>query len=116
MSINKVILVGNLGADPELRYTQNKTAVCSFSLATEYTKRGPEGEIEKETLWHNISCFGPIAEAAGMHLKKGRQAYVEGSLVPNAWDGPDGTVHKGVRVNAHTVEFLGGGVKPAGKE
>lgn len=85
--------------------------MCSFSLATDYATRNGEGEMEHETLWHSVSCFGPIAEAAGKHLKKGRQAYVEGSLVPNAWEGPDGTVHKGVRVNANVVEFLGGGEK-----
>ena len=107
MSINKVILVGNLGADPELRYTANELPVCSFSIATDHMKRNGEGESEKETLWHSVACFGQIAEAAGKHLKKGRQAYIEGTLVPNVWQDSEGTKHAGVRVHAHTVEFLG---------
>ena len=109
MSINKVILVGNLGADPDLRYTNKDLAVCGFSIATDYAKRSGEGETEKETLWHNIVCFGSIAENASKYLKKGRQVYLEGTLVPNTWEDSDGIKHAGVKVHAQTIEFLGSG-------
>ncbi len=114
MSINKVILVGNLGADPEVRYTSDELAVCNFSIATEFPRRNEDGEIERETLWHSIACFGKLAENAAKHLKKGRQVYLEGSLVPNIWEGKDGKKQTQLRVHASTIEFLGAG--QAGKK
>lgn len=107
MSINKVILVGNLGADPELRYTTGELAVCSFSVATDYGKKNEAGETERETLWNQIVCFGKLAENAGKHLKKGRQVYLEGSLVPNVWEDREGKTQTSLRVHASTIEFLG---------
>lgn len=111
MSINKVILVGNLGADPDLRKTPSDLPVCGFSVATDYAKRNGEGETEKETLWHNIVCFGSLAENAGKFLKKGRQVYLEGTLVPNAWEDGEGVKHAGVKIHAQTIEFLGSSQK-----
>ncbi len=116
MSINKVILVGNLGADPDLRKTPSDLPVCGFSIATDYIKRNGEGESEKETFWHNIVCFGSIAENAGKYLKKGRQVYLEGTLVPNTWEDGDGTKHAGVKIVAQTIEFLGSAQKPEASE
>ncbi len=109
MSINKVILVGNLGADPELKYTSEELPICTFAVATEATRRSEDGESEKETYWHTIVCFGNLAENAGKYLKKGRQVYLEGTLVPKTWEDKDGRKQTALRVHASVVEFLGSG-------
>ena len=84
--INKVILVGNLGRDPEVRVTTSGTPVTSFSLATNRRWRDSEGQRQEATEWHNVVCFGRQAEVAGQFLSRGRQLYVEGRLQTRSWE------------------------------
>ena len=84
--INKVILVGNLGRDPELRSTQSGQQVASFSLATNRKWKDRDGNRQEQTEWHNIVCWGRQAEIAGQYLTKGRQIYVEGRLQTSSWE------------------------------
>lgn len=85
--VNKVILIGNLGADPETRYSQGGNAVTKFRLATsEGWKDRQTGEMQERTEWHNITCFARMAEVAGEYLKKGSKVYIEGSLSTSSWE------------------------------
>ncbi len=85
-SINKVILIGNLGKDPELKYTNNGTAVAKFSLATSDRFKDKAGEFQERTEWHNIVCWQRTAEIAAEYLKKGGKVYIEGRLHTDSWD------------------------------
>ena len=85
-SVNKVILIGNLGKDPEIRYTPSGTAVGKFTLATNERTKDKEGQWQDRTEWHNLVAFGRTAEIVGEYLKKGRTCYVEGSLRTSSWD------------------------------
>ncbi len=85
-SVNKVILIGNLGKDPEVKYTQGGMAVAHFSLATNERVKDKEGNWNDRTEWHNIVLFDRKAEVAGEYLKKGRTVYIEGSIRTNSWD------------------------------
>jgi single-strand DNA-binding protein len=106
-SLSKVILVGNLGSDPEMRYTPNGKAVTSFSLATNrrYTTSG--GENREETDWFRISVWGKQAEQCNQFLSKGKQVYVEGRLHARNWEGQDGQTRTSLEVAAERVLFLG---------
>jgi len=84
--INKVILLGNLGKDPELKYTPQGTPVAKFSLATSDRYKDKDGNWQDRTEWHNITAWGRTAEIAGEYLKKGRQVYIEGALRTHSWD------------------------------
>ena len=84
--VNKVILLGNLGKDPEVKYTQGGMAVASFSLATSSSVKDKDGNWQDKTEWHNIKAFGRTAEVAGEYLKKGRTVYIEGRLHNDSWD------------------------------
>lgn len=84
--VNKVILLGNLGKDPEVKYTQSGMAVARFSLATTERAKDKEGNWQDKTEWHNLVAFGRTAEVAGEYLKKGRTVYIEGSLRSSSWD------------------------------
>jgi single-strand DNA-binding protein len=109
MSVNKVILVGNLGRDPELRATPSGQSVCNFSLATteRFTDRG--GQQRDQTEWHNIVVWGKQADLCGQYLKKGRQVYVEGRLTTRQYDAKDGSGKRyRTEVVAQRVQFLGG--------
>ncbi len=86
MSVNKVILVGRLGKDPETRYTSGGQAVCNFSLATDETFKDRNGERQKRTEWHRIVMWGKLAEIAQQYLKKGAQIYVEGRIQSRQWE------------------------------
>ncbi|MDN4501926.1 single-stranded DNA-binding protein [Alteromonadaceae bacterium BrNp21-10] len=88
--INKVILVGNLGQDPEVRYTPNGKAVANLTLATSESWKDQGGQIQEKTEWHRVSMFGKLAEIAGEYLKKGSQVYVEGKLQTRKWQDKDG--------------------------
>jgi len=106
-SVNKVILIGNLGKDPELRFTQSGHAVCTLSMATnrEYTK----GEEKvKETEWHRVVVWGKQAEAVGQYMTKGRSIYIEGRLQTRSWEA-DGITRYVTEVVAQVVQFLGNG-------
>ena len=90
MSVNKAILVGNLGKDPELRYTPSGTAVCTFSLATTDRFKNKQGEQQDRTEWHNIVVWAGLAEICGKYLTKGKQVYIEGRIQNRSYDDRDG--------------------------
>ena len=116
-SVNKVILIGNLGKDPEVKYTPQGTAVAKFSLATNERFKDKQGEWQDRTEWHNITCWARLAEIAGEYLKKGRTVYIEGSLRTDSWDDKQtGQKKSRLGVVAETVQFLGSptGAAPAG--
>ena len=106
--LNKVMLIGNVGKDPEMRYTASGSAVTSFSLATSRSFTGNDGERREETEWFNIVTWNKLAEICSQFLQKGRQVYVEGRLQTRSWEGQDGQKHYRTEVNAQTVLFLGG--------
>lgn len=89
-SLNKVMLIGNLGRDPEVRYTASGQAVASFSLATSEKFKGKTGEWEERTEWHNITLWGKLAEIAGEYLSKGKTIYIEGRLQTRKWQDKNG--------------------------
>jgi len=89
-SVNKVILVGNLGKDPEVRYGQSGTAVANFTLATNESWNTKEGQREERTEWHRVVAFGKLGEICGQYLKKGKQVYIEGRLQTRSWDDREG--------------------------
>jgi single-strand DNA-binding protein len=108
-SVNKVILIGNLGKDPEVRYIPSGQAVASFSVATSdsFTDRG--GAKKERTDWHNIVVWGKQAELCGQYLKKGRQVYIEGRIQTRSYDAKDGSGKRYVtEIVAQRVQFLGG--------
>ncbi len=106
--VNKVILIGNLGKDPEVRYTQGGTAVCNFSLAT--TERQKKGdEWVDHTEWHNIVLFGKSAENANQYLKKGSTCYIEGRIQTRKWQDKEGKDRYTTEILAQNIQFLGGG-------
>jgi single-strand DNA-binding protein len=103
--LNKVMLIGNLGADPEMRYTANGSAITTFRIAV---SRGfsMEGERREETEWFTIVTWNKLAELLGQHLQKGRKVFVEGRLTTRSWDGPDGQKRYRTEVIANQVLFL----------
>ena len=109
MGVNKVILVGNLGRDPELRFTPNQTAVCTFSLATGERRKDASGNWNDHTEWHNIIVFGKQGENCAQYLKKGRQAYIEGRIQTRKWQDKEGKDRYTTEIIAATVQFIGGG-------
>lgn len=107
-SVNKVILVGNLGRDPEIRYTADGMAVCNFSIATtSQWKDRTSGEKREETEWHRIVLYNRLAEIAGEYLRKGRPVYVEGRLRSRKWTGQDGQERFSTEVIAEQMQMLG---------
>ena len=107
--VNKVILVGNLGADPEMRHTGGGTAICSFNLATSESWTDKQsGEKQERTEWHRVKLFGRLAEIAGDYLKKGRQVYIEGSLRTDKYTGKDGIERYSTDIIASEMQMLGG--------
>jgi single-strand DNA-binding protein len=106
-SLNKVMLIGNLGKDPEMRYTANGKAVTTFSLACSRTYNATDGERREETDWFDIVAWDKTAELCSQFLQKGRQAYVEGRLHTRSWEGQDGQKRYRTEVVAQNVLFLG---------
>ncbi|MBM4280219.1 MAG: single-stranded DNA-binding protein [Deltaproteobacteria bacterium] len=105
--VNKVILVGNLGRDPEVRFAQSGMAICKLSVAV--TERVKDGDAWKEaTEWFRVTVFGKTAENAGQYLQKGKQVYVEGRLKTDKYKDKDGAEKTSVEVIANTLQFLGG--------
>jgi len=105
--LNKVMLIGNLGKDPEMRYTANGSAVTTFSLAVNRSYvAGDGGERREETEWFNIVTWNKLAELLGQHLTKGRKVFCEGRLSTRSWDGPDGQKRYRTEVIANQVLFL----------
>jgi len=109
MSVNKVILVGNLGKDPEVRYTQTGSAVANFSIATSEQWNDRDGKKQERTEWHNIVVWGKQAEHCGQYLSKGRQVYVEGSIRTRSYDDKSGNKRYITEIVAQRIQFLGGG-------
>jgi single-strand DNA-binding protein len=107
-SVNKVILVGNLGADPELKYTPSGRAVCNLRIATTDVFKDKSGQRQERTEWHRVTVWGDQAENCSKYLSKGRSAYVEGRLQTRSYD-KDGQKHYATDVVADRVVFLGGG-------
>jgi single-strand DNA-binding protein len=107
MSVNRVILVGRLGKDPETRYTGGGQAVCHFSLATDESFKSRSGERQKRTEWHRITVWGKQAEIAQQYLKKGAQIYLEGSIRTSEWTDKEGQKKTSYEINASTFRMLG---------
>jgi single-strand DNA-binding protein len=106
--VNKAILVGNLGRDPELRYTQSGQAVCTFPIATSENWTDKSGERQERTEWHRIVAWGPTGENCSKYLSKGRSVYVEGRIQTREWEDKEGQKRWTTEINAQTIQFLGG--------
>jgi len=107
-SVNKVILIGNLGGDPEVRYTQSGQAWAKFSMATSENWTDKQGQKQEKTEWHNIVLWGKLAELAGQYLSKGRKVYIEGKLQTRQWDDRDGNKRYTTEIQGREMTFLGG--------
>lgn len=108
MSFNKIILVGNLGRDPELRYTPQGTPVCSFTMATNERRKDKTGETQDQTTWFRVTLWGRQAETASQFLTKGRPIYIEGRLRVEEWNDRDGRSRYTLEVHATDMQFIGG--------
>ncbi len=109
MSVNKVMLVGRLGQNPEVKYTPSGQAVANFSVATNENWTDKSGQKQERTEWHRIVVWGKLAELCNQYLTKGRQVYVEGRLQTRQWQDKDGQTRYTTEVQAQTVQFLGAG-------
>ena len=105
--VNKAILIGNLGADPEMRYTSSGTAVANFRIATTERWNSPSGEKEERTEWHRIVAFGRLGEICGEYLAKGKQVYIEGRLQTRNWEDRDGNQRTTTEIVATGMQMLG---------
>ena len=115
MAINKVILIGNLGQNPEVRYSPSGQAVCNLSIATNEAWTDKNGQKQEKTEWHRAVVFSKLAELCGQYLQKGRQIYLEGKLQPRQWQDKDGQTRYTTEVVAQTIQFLGGNGAGAGR-
>jgi single-strand DNA-binding protein len=121
-SVNKVILIGNLGRDPETRYMPEGGAITNISIATTDKWKDKNGEMQEKTEWHRVAFFGKLAEIAGEYLKKGSQVYVEGRLQTRKWQDKDGADKYTTEIVANVMQMLGsrqgmgGGDRDAGGE
>lgn len=106
--VNKVILIGRLGGDPEVRYTTNGGAVANFNLATNESWTDKNGQKQERTEWHRVVIWGKMAELCGQYLSKGRQAYVEGRLQTREWNDKEGNKRYTTEIVAQSIQFLGG--------
>lgn len=109
--VNKVILVGNLGNDPETKFTVGGMAVCTLSLATSSVRKDKDGQQVERTEWHRVKLFGKLGEIAGEYLKKGRQVYIEGSIRYDKFTGQDGVEKYFTDIVADEMQMLGGGAE-----
>ncbi len=114
MSFNKIILVGNLGRDPELRYTPQGKAVCSFSMATNEKRRDKTGEFQDVTTWFKVTLWGNQAETASKYLSKGRPVYIEGRLRIEEWTDRDNNNRYTLDVQATDMQFISAGREDGG--
>jgi single-strand DNA-binding protein len=106
--VNKVILIGNLGADPDLRHTPSGTTVCNLRMATTEVFSNRDGEKNKRTEWHRVVTFGRLAEICNQYLKKGRQVYIEGRLQTREWESQKGEKRYTTEIIATNMVMLGG--------
>ena len=107
-SVNKAILIGRLGQDPELKYTPGGKAVVNFSMATSETWTDKSGEKQEKTEWHNIVMWEKLAEVAAEYLKKGSLVYIEGPIQTRTWEGQDGHKNKATEIVGKKMEMLSG--------
>lgn len=105
-SVNKAIIVGNLGRDPEVRYTPSGTAVTKFSVATTDRRKDKDGNFQEYTEWHRVTTFGRTAEVCGEYLAKGRSVYVEGEIRTSSWEDKEGNKRYTTEIIGRTVQFL----------
>lgn len=113
-SVNKAILIGNLGKDPEIRYVPSGQAVTTFSIATTEKWRDKEGQMQERTDWHNIVCWRRLAEIANEYLKKGNPVYIEGKIQNRSYDDKDGNKRYISEIVAQRLQLLGG--RPEGTQ
>ena len=106
-SFNKIIIVGYLGRDPELRYTPSNTAVCNFSVATTERRKDRSGEFQDVTTWFSVSVWGNRAESVNQYLSKGKLVYLEGRLTQREYQDRDGNSRTSLDVNASEIQFIG---------
>ena len=106
--MNKIIVIGHLGSDPEMRYTPNGQSVTNFNVASSRRYRTADGEQREETEWFRVSAFGRLADVCNQYLAKGRQVYVEGRLRGRSYADRDGQPRYSLEINANEVQFLGG--------
>ena len=106
-SVNKVILIGNLGKNPEVRHTPSGAAVANFSIATNEAWNNREGQREERTEWHRVVAFGKLADICGQYLKKGKQVYIEGRLQTRSWEDRDGNKRYTTEIVASNMTMLG---------
>ncbi|MGK5092294.1 single-stranded DNA-binding protein [Deltaproteobacteria bacterium TL4] len=106
-SLNKVMLIGNLGKDPEIRYTQSGNAVANFSIATTDIWKDKQGQRQEKTEWHTVVAWDRLADLAQSYLKKGKQVYIEGSLQTRSWEDQQGQKRYTTEIIAKTIQFLG---------
>ena len=114
--VNKVILVGNLGADPDMRYTPSGQGVCEMRLATSESWNDKNGQRQERTEWHRIVVWGKRAEVCSKYLSKGRQVYVEGRIQTRTYDDKEGNKRYITEIIAQDVQFLGGGGRDGARE
>ena len=107
--VNKVILIGRLGADPEMRYTADGTPVATFRIATTETRKNKDGSKIDQTEWHRIVAWRKLGEISGEYLKKGKLVYVEGRIQSREYEGRDGVKRKAYEIVATAMKMLGGG-------
>jgi single-strand DNA-binding protein len=107
-SVNKVILIGNLGRDPEVRYTPNGDAVANLSIATTERWKDKNGEMQEQTEWHRVSFFGRQAEVCGEYLRKGSSVYIEGRLQTRKWTDKEGNERTTTEIRGDRMQMLGG--------
>ena len=106
--VNKVILLGNLGNDPEIKYTQGGMSIGTLSVATTFSRKDKDGNFQEKTEWHRVKLFGKTAEVAGEYLKKGRQVYIEGRIEYGSYE-KDGVKHYTTDIIGEDMQMLGGG-------
>jgi single-strand DNA-binding protein len=105
--VNKAIIVGNLGRDPEMRSTQNGTQIANFSVATSRRYNNREGQMQEETEWHRVVAFGRLAEICGQYLHKGKQVYIEGRIQTRSWEDDSGQKKYMTEIVANEMQMLG---------
>jgi len=108
MRINKAIVVGRLGQDPEVKFLPTGQAVCNFSVATSESWTDKSGQKQERTEWHRVTVWGKLGELCGQYLAKGRQCYVEGKLQTRSWDDDQGNKKYSTEIHGQNVQFLGG--------
>ena len=115
-SLNKVMIIGNLGKDPEMRYMPNGKPVTNFSVATNRRWNTPDGDQREETEWFNVTMYEKLADIANQYLTKGQKVYIEGRLHTRSWDGNDGQKHYRTEIIANQMIMLGAGRGQGGRE